>query len=147
MPRSPTRGSSPGTGARDCPGSVGTRSSRQRGVADETIGAALDSLDPEFELRSAHALVRRKLNSTAGLDPGRACALRGCWRARDIRPDWRWPSSGTRWTLKATGQPASPTRWIEALIGQFLDRLRPGSNLDIIEGSTRDSGAPYVSST
>ncbi len=45
------------------------RELRQRGVADETIGAALDSLDPEFELRSAHALVRRKLNSTAGLEP------------------------------------------------------------------------------
>ena len=45
------------------------RELRQRGVADETIGAALDSLDPEFELRSAHILVRRKLDSMAGLEP------------------------------------------------------------------------------
>ncbi|WP_199487405.1 regulatory protein RecX [Actinomadura spongiicola] len=42
---------------------------RHRGVAEETVNEAVESLDPAQEEQTARALVARKLPSTAGLDP------------------------------------------------------------------------------
>lgn len=39
---------------------------RQRGVASETVGEALEDLDPDTEAATARALVDRKLRSTSG---------------------------------------------------------------------------------
>ena len=42
---------------------------RKRGVADETLLAAVGQIDDESEVATAHALVVRKLRSMSGLDP------------------------------------------------------------------------------
>ncbi|MGH3497161.1 MAG: regulatory protein RecX [Nocardioidaceae bacterium] len=42
---------------------------RRKGVPDDVANAALDELDPDAETETARRLVRRKLTSTAGLDP------------------------------------------------------------------------------
>lgn len=42
---------------------------QRRGVDDETAATALDLVDPETELATAHALVSRRLASTRGLPP------------------------------------------------------------------------------
>ncbi|MFV0428547.1 MAG: regulatory protein RecX [Arachnia sp.] len=42
---------------------------RQRGVDDETIAAAIESLDPEAELAAARQAAERKARSLGGLDP------------------------------------------------------------------------------
>lgn len=44
---------------------------RRRGVDDETVGTAVDQLDPAEEERTARALVDRRLPSTRHLDPPR----------------------------------------------------------------------------
>ncbi|MFI0409751.1 regulatory protein RecX [Actinomadura sp. 3N508] len=44
---------------------------RRRGVADETVSDAVESLDPAQEEQTARALVARKLPSTAGVDPAK----------------------------------------------------------------------------
>ncbi|WP_407921480.1 regulatory protein RecX [Actinomadura soli] len=44
---------------------------RRRGVADETVSDAVESLDPAQEEQTARALVVRKLPSTAGVDPAK----------------------------------------------------------------------------
>ena len=41
---------------------------RRKGVDDETAGLALDEVDPEDEVETARALVRRKLRTVARLD-------------------------------------------------------------------------------
>ncbi|QXJ25028.1 regulatory protein RecX [Actinomadura graeca] len=42
---------------------------RRRGVADETVSDAVDSLDPAQEERTARALIDRRLRATRDLDP------------------------------------------------------------------------------
>lgn len=42
---------------------------RRRGVPDETLRAAVDQIDDESEIATAHALVAKKLRSLSGLDP------------------------------------------------------------------------------
>lgn len=42
---------------------------RRKGVADETIAAAVGELDPEAERATARALVERRLRSTSELEP------------------------------------------------------------------------------
>jgi len=42
---------------------------RRRGVDDRTVTDAMAGLDPDTELQTARALVRRRLPSTAGLTP------------------------------------------------------------------------------
>lgn len=44
---------------------------RHRGVDDDVVAQAVDSLDPELELKTARALVDRRLRSTVGLDADR----------------------------------------------------------------------------
>lgn len=44
---------------------------RRRGVADETVNDAVESLDPAREEETARALVARKLPSTRGVDPAK----------------------------------------------------------------------------
>nr|WP_131755739.1 regulatory protein RecX [Actinomadura fibrosa] len=44
---------------------------RRRGVADETVNDAVESLDPEQEEQTARALVDRKLRSTRGVEPAK----------------------------------------------------------------------------
>jgi regulatory protein len=44
---------------------------RRRGVADETVNDAVESLDPAQEERTARALVARKLPATRGADPAK----------------------------------------------------------------------------
>lgn len=42
---------------------------RRRGIDDGIVGEAVAALDPETEERTAHELVRRRIRSTARLDP------------------------------------------------------------------------------
>lgn len=44
---------------------------RRRGVANETVNDAVESLDPAQEEETARALVTRKLRSTRGADPAK----------------------------------------------------------------------------
>lgn len=44
---------------------------RHRGVDDDVVAQAVDSLDPDVELETARALVERRLGSTTGLDADR----------------------------------------------------------------------------
>lgn len=44
---------------------------RRRGVANETVNDAVDSLDPAQEEETARALVTRKLKATRGADPAK----------------------------------------------------------------------------
>ena len=44
---------------------------RRRGVADETVNDAVESLDPAEEEETARALVARRLPSTRGADPAK----------------------------------------------------------------------------
>lgn len=44
---------------------------RRRGVADETVNDAVETLDPAQEEETARALVARRLPSTRGADPAR----------------------------------------------------------------------------
>jgi regulatory protein len=45
---------------------------RRKGIPDEVARAALDEVDPDDEVESARALVRRKLRSSPGLEPNTA---------------------------------------------------------------------------
>jgi regulatory protein len=44
---------------------------RQRGVADETVSAAVETLDPDQEETTARELVARRLAGTRGIDPAK----------------------------------------------------------------------------
>lgn len=44
---------------------------RRRGVANETVNDAVETLDPDQEEQTARALVARKLPSTRGADPAK----------------------------------------------------------------------------
>lgn len=44
---------------------------RHRGVPDETVNDAVETLDPAQEEQTARALVRRKLPATKGVDPAK----------------------------------------------------------------------------
>jgi regulatory protein len=44
---------------------------RQRGIADETVSAAVETLDPDQEETTARELVARRLAGTRGLDPAK----------------------------------------------------------------------------
>jgi len=60
---------------------------RRRGIDDRTVADAMAGLDPETELQTARALVRRRLPSTARLEPaGRVRRLVGLLARKGYPP-------------------------------------------------------------